>query len=35
MISLRRPSMPKASNAAVITAGGVICVTMSGILNRK
>jgi len=35
MISLRRPSRPKASSTAVITAGGVICVTIKGILNRK
>jgi len=27
--------MPNANNAAVITAGGVICVTMSRDLNRK
>ena len=35
MISLRRPSMPRSSSAAVITAGGVIWVSMSGILKRK
>ena len=35
MISLRRDNIPRLSKTAANTAGGIICVTMSGILKTK